>query len=201
MSRVDGEVSARLRAYFGACLARYGHDPRGVDWQSAAAQFARFDALLAVGGLHGATLLDAGCGLGDLYGYLCSLGIALDYTGCDLSAPHLEAARRAHAGARFVEGDVLDLLRREQFDYVIACGLLHLRVPRWQRWSWERVRAMYAGCRQGMAFTLPHRGGGHSPLVAAVDASDWLARLRTLCPDTEAHRLDEWGDTVYLLRR
>lgn len=201
MARQDDETAEWLRAYFGACLHRYGHDPRGVDWQNYAAQQARFDALLSVGSLDGATLLDAGCGFGDLYGYLRQRGIAARYTGCDLSAPHLAAARAAHPGARFIAGDVLEVLAAQSFDYVIACGLLHLRVPRWSRWAWQRVRAMYAGSRRGLAFTLPRRGGGHSPLLAAVDPADWLARLRTLCPTAEAHPLDPWGDTVYLLRR
>src|SRR5438270_463869 len=59
MARRDEEAAAFLRTYFGACLERYGHDPRGVDWQSAAAQRARFAAVLAVGDLGGATALVA----------------------------------------------------------------------------------------------------------------------------------------------
>src|ERR671936_190507 len=127
MSRQNDEAAALVRAYFGACLDRYGHDPRGVDWQSAAAQRARFAAVLAVGDLDGATLLDAGCGLGDFYGYLRERGIAARYTGCDLSTPHVEAARKAYPDARFVAGDVREILADERFDYVIGCGLLHLR--------------------------------------------------------------------------
>ncbi len=201
MSRTDEHTAAQLRAYFGACLDRYGDDPRGVDWQSAEAQRARFAALAAIGDLDGATLLDAGCGLGHLYGYLRERGVAVRYTGCDLSAAHLAVAQARYPDARFVAGDVLDVVKEQRFDYVIACGLLHLRVPRWSRWAWERVRAMYAACDGGLAFTLPRRGGEHSPLLAAVDPADWLARLRTLCPAAEARPLDPWGDVVFLLRR
>jgi trans-aconitate methyltransferase len=201
MSRQKDEATTRIRIYFGACLDRYGHDPRGVDWQSAAAQRARFAAVLAVGDLDGATLLDAGCGLGDFYGYLRERGIAARYTGCDLSTPHVEAARTAHPEARFVAADVREILAGERFDYVLGCGLLHLRVPRWNRWAWSIVRAMYDGCLRGVAFTLPRREAGHPPVLAAVDPADWLARLRTLAPTVEAHPLDPWGDTVFLLRK
>ena len=201
MSRQNDEVVALVRAYFGACLDRYGHDPRGVDWQSAAAQRARFAAVLAVGDLDGATVLDAGCGLGDFYGYLRERGIAARYTGCDLSTPHVEAARTAYPDARFVAADVQEILAGERFDYVIGCGLLHLRVPRWNRWAWSIVCAMYDGCLRGIAFTLPRRGAGHPPVLAAVDPADWLTRLRTLSPTAEARPLDPWGDTVFLLRK
>src|SRR5919109_5069282 len=117
MSRQKDEVAALVRTYFGACLDRYGHDPRGVDWQSMAAQRARFAAVLAVGDLDGATLLDAGCGLGDFYDYLRERGIDARYTGCDLSTPHIEAARTAYPDARFVAADVQELLAGERFDY------------------------------------------------------------------------------------
>src|SRR5579883_3256588 len=164
MTRCDDEAATRLRAYFGERLALYGHDPRGVDWQSAEAQRARLEAVLAIGPLDGASLLDAGCGLGDLHAYLRERAVAARYTGCDLSAAHV--------------------------DYVIACGLLHLRVPRWNRWAWDLVRAMYANCRRGLAVTLPHRGAAHPPILAAVDPADWLMRLRLLCPATVAQPLD-----------
>jgi SAM-dependent methyltransferase len=201
MSRQNDEAAARVRTYFGTCLDRSGHDPRGVDWQSAAAQRARFAAVLAVGDLDGATVLDAGCGLGDFYGYLRERGIGARYTGCDLSTPHVDAARTAYPEAEFVAGDVRDLLAGARFDYVIGCGLLHLRVPRWNRWAWSIARAMYDGCLRGVAFTLPRRGAGHPPVLAAVDPADWLARLRTLSPTAEARLLDPWGDTVFLLRK
>ena len=107
----------------------------------------------------------------------------------------------AYPEARFVAADVRELLAVERFDYVIGCGLLHLRVPRWNRWSWSIVCAMYEGCRRGVAFTLPRRAAGHPPVLAAVDPADWLARLRTLSPTVEAHPLDPWGDTMFMLRK
>jgi len=208
--RVDADIDARLRAYFSERLDRHGHDPRSVDWQSWDAQRARFEALLAgltggddrgENGLAGATLLDAGCGLGDFYAFLGERGIAVRYTGCDLSEAHVEAARRAYPTARFVAGDVRAVVAEQSFDTIVACGLLHLGVPRWGRWAWDVVRAMYRGCRRSLAFTLPERGAGHPPVIAAVNPNDWTARLRTLSPSVEARRLPDWGDIVFVLRK
>ena len=212
--RVDADINARLRAYFGERLERYGHDPRGVDWQSRDAQRARFEALLSglTGGdgheepvgensLTGATLLDAGCGLGDFYAFLDERGAAVHYTGCDLSEAHVEAARRAYPTARFIAGDVRTVVAEESFDVIVACGLLHLDVPRWGRWAWDVVRAMYRNCHRSLAFTLPERGAGRAPVIAAVSLGDWTARLRTLSPSVEARRLPEWGDIVFVLRK
>lgn len=201
MARHDPAIAARLSAYFETRLAAYGHDPRGVDWESAAAQQARFAALLQIGDLAGSSVLDAGCGLGDLYGYLLAQGISAAYTGCDLSLAHIVAARAAHPEARFIHADVREVVPAQQFDYVIACGTLHLRVPRWNRWAWDCVRSLYDGCRLGLGFTLPRRGAGHPPVLAAVDPADWLHRLHTLSPDVRAVAVEPWGDVAFLMRR
>ncbi len=201
MTALDDEIAQRLQLYFGDRLAAYGDDPRGVDWHSAAAQQARFDALLAIGLTEGATVLDAGCGLGHLYAYLCERGIVVRYTGCDLSEAHVERARVLYPQARFIAADAARVAAAETFDYVIACGLLHLRVPRWGRWAWTLVRALYAGCRTGLAFTVPQRGYGHPPALATVDPADWSARLRTLCPDVATTTLAPWGDAVFFLHK
>lgn len=198
---MDDETARRLRLYFGDRLAAYGNDPRGVDWHSAAAQQARFDALLRIGITEGATVLDAGCGLGHLYPYLQEKGIAVRYTGCDLSEAHVAHARTLYPHARFIAADAARVVAAETFDYVIACGLLHLRVPRWGRWAWTLVRALYAGCRQGLAFTVPQRGYAHPPVLATVEPADWSARLRMLCPDVAATTLTPWGDAVFFLHR
>ncbi len=202
---VEAAIDERIRRYFGQRLDEYGPEPRGVDWSSAEAQEARFAALLETLGplSSGASLLDAGCGLGDLYPYLNARRNGIVYTGCDLSAPHIFAARKAYPDARFLAGDVVDIVEREEFDVVVACGLLHLSVPRWNRWAWARVRAMYRGSRVALTFTLPVRGHAQAPVLEKADPAEWAARLRALSPrpSVSAIELAAWGDAVYVVRR
>ena len=89
------------------------------------------------------------------------------------------------------------------YDCIAACGLLHLRVPRWNRWAWDIVRAMVAGCTTAVAFTMPIRGAGHPPVLAAVDPRDWSARLHTLpgVAGVEVRLLEGWGDAAYYVRK
>lgn len=201
---VEAAIDERIRRYFGQRLDEYGHEPRGVDWSSVQAQEARFAALLdALGTLpRGASLLDAGCGLGDFYPYLNARVDGVQYTGCDLSAPHIAAATAAYPSGRFLVGDVDAVVAREEFDVVVACGLLHLRVPRWNRWAWTRVRAMYRGSRLALAFTLPARGYGQAPVLEKANPAEWAARLRTLSPrpSVTVTELVDWGDAVYVVR-
>jgi SAM-dependent methyltransferase len=74
----------------------------------------------------GARILDIGCGPGPLLEYLPA---DVDYTGYDLNASYIEAARRRYgARARFYHtriGEEPAELEAWSFDLVIAKGILH----------------------------------------------------------------------------
>src|SRR5258708_22809487 len=52
-----------------------------VGWRSRQNQELRFQALVGVGDLRGERILDFGCGLGCLYGFLKGKGCVEEYTG------------------------------------------------------------------------------------------------------------------------
>ncbi|MCE5276948.1 MAG: class I SAM-dependent methyltransferase [Planctomycetaceae bacterium] len=80
-----------------------------ADWADARSQHARFDVLIAHVPLAGKSLLDVGCGVGDLYALLQARGLDVRYAGVDLSAKVIEAARERFAGkADFRVADVFD---------------------------------------------------------------------------------------------
>lgn len=64
-------------------------------------QEARFNALLAIGDLKGKSILDLGCGLGCLYGYLKELGWKGEYTGIDVLDMMVKGARERFPGVSF----------------------------------------------------------------------------------------------------
>ena len=70
----------------------------------------------------GSAILDAGCGCGELSGYLSRLGF--DVTGFDESPEQIMAARRGAPGIEFVYGAAAALpFSAHQFDLVIVRGL------------------------------------------------------------------------------
>jgi len=143
-------------AFYEERLARHGDDVRSVGWRRAEKQRLRFAVLADVGGLHGASLLDVGCGLGDLYAFLREAGIQADYTGCDLSSRMIEAARAKHPEARFLTGDVLSPdfpAPHQTFDFVLASGIFALPVG--DETAYRRIVArLFALCRRAAAFNM-----------------------------------------------
>ena len=55
-----------------------------LDWAGPETQVLRFEILADNVALHGRSLLDVGCGLGDLVAFLDKQGIDVDYTGIDV---------------------------------------------------------------------------------------------------------------------
>jgi 2-polyprenyl-3-methyl-5-hydroxy-6-metoxy-1,4-benzoquinol methylase len=95
---------AEVSHFFNESLRQYGYDPQSLGWIPGT-QEARFRVLTAIGDLEGCSVLDVGCGFGDLYEYLCRNGVNVDYTGVDLSPDLLEIARQRHPDVRFISAD------------------------------------------------------------------------------------------------
>jgi SAM-dependent methyltransferase len=97
---------ARLRAHYLPRLAEHGPGYRAVDWGSPEGQALRFRVLLEVGDWRRASILDAGCGVGDLAGYLAKRGARGTYLGIDALPEMIEQARRRSPRRRFQAGDM-----------------------------------------------------------------------------------------------
>ncbi|MBT5855516.1 class I SAM-dependent methyltransferase [bacterium] len=109
--------------YFDALCKTFPEDPvKASGWYSAFTQQLRFLNLSMVGDLNGVRILDVGCGLGDLAGYLSDEGFEVDYTGVDLSGEMIRRARGRHSGLKFICKDLMDTSLTGKWDYVVASG-------------------------------------------------------------------------------
>lgn len=146
MPRVDTD------RFYRDALARYGYNAEGVHWGSARTQQLRFAALRRYlpQDLSSLSLVDVGCGLGDLFLFLSERGeTPLRYTGIDVVAPMVEAASR-RTGRRILLRDVLtdDL---PGGDYYLCSGAMNTLT----REESERfIRRCYANAKRGFVFNL-----------------------------------------------
>ncbi len=122
--------------YYTERLKRYGEAVQALGWGSLESQQVRFRVLSEIAGLSSGTILDFGCGMGDLYDFL---GRPADYTGYDCHRGMLEAARQRYPFARFVDKPV-------EADYVLASGVLNLD----RTWR-DTLVQMWDLCHMGLA--------------------------------------------------
>ena len=132
-----------------------------VDWTSAEAQQIRFAVLADNVPLDGRTLLDVGCGLGDLWVYLKARGISADYCGVDLLAEMTASAGEQNAGARFICGDIFDpggsaIGSGGRFDVVFCSGMLNLELGNNQEFLPKALRRMLELSAEYMVANLLH---------------------------------------------
>lgn len=152
-------------AHFDGQLSRYdAGDSRAVSWNSRASQTSRFAVLSEVGDLRGSEVLDVGCGVGDLYGYLRDqeAGVA-SYLGIDINPRMASAARRKYPVARFEHRDLLaDPPEERSFDYVFESGIFNLATPNWSEIVHPTLEAMFRACRVAVAANFLSRLSGNS---------------------------------------
>lgn len=155
MKQADREI---LSDYYGEKFRIYGHDTRSLGWIPGARKV-RFSALTAISGLDGGSVLDVGCGFGDLYGFLTGKGIKINYTGLDLNRDFIEIARKAYPDGRFIVGDI-DEMGAEEYDWAFAAGVFTLKISDNEAFVRRSLKKMFDVSRSGFAADFLSPGYG-----------------------------------------
>lgn len=161
---------------------REGHHAQG--WSSRASQERRFAALCAVGDLRGSSVLDAGCGLADLYAYIEERDSAqsVRYAGLDFTPRMIAQARERFPHLSFVQGDASSPdTPLPASDYVLASGLFSYMVNDEARFQATLTR-LWETARRGVAFnvlsTLADKTTKEATAAAGLFAADPLETFR-----------------------
>lgn len=142
--------------HFNRIYQQYGEDDvRSLSWGSDNSQQERFRVLAEIADLEGCSILDVGCGFGDLYRFLTKKVKDFRYAGYDLNANVVKAARRKIPGVRFVCCDILESSEVEAYDYVLSSGIHNLKLADNER-TWKAlVRRMVRTLSQGSGHEFP----------------------------------------------
>jgi SAM-dependent methyltransferase len=138
-----------------------------LGWRSADDQLVRFEALAGIGDLDGKTVLDAGCGYGDLFAFLRSRYALSHYYGVEQIPELLEEALRRHWNSNHATFMARNFLNRELpfADYVFASGSLNYASSD-PGYIYKAINTLFDHCRSGLAFNLLHTVAENGLLVA-----------------------------------
>lgn len=125
----------KIITYYEDLLSKHGENYLALDWNSRESQKLRYQIFkeLFVYGKKASniSILDVGCGFGDLYGFLKAEGLLsrhrIRYTGYDISSKLLEVARKKYPDAKFELKDILEERHLPKFDYIFASGVFNIR--------------------------------------------------------------------------
>jgi predicted TPR repeat methyltransferase len=130
-----------------------------LDWASAQSQRKRFEVFIEHVDLEGKSLLDVGCGLGDLCIELRRRGISASYTGLDLLEKMVNEARRRCPEGDFRVGNLFDPEASYQgmWDVSFASGVFNLNLGNNEQFVPFAVGRMMRHSRRKVVFNMLHQ--------------------------------------------
>lgn len=131
----------------------------------------RFRALVQDVPVDGKSILDAGCGMGDLLPYLYAKAAEFDYLGVDKSKEFIKIAKQRYEGHNFEVNDPFSK-RIGLYDVVLSSGVMNGNVPNWLAKRKKMISNLYDQTGEVLAFNM---AGGLKPprddsLIAYADA-------------------------------
>ena len=128
----------------------FGRSVKSLGWGSTRSQEKRFKALAQAGIRNGDSILDVGCGFGDLYHYLKKNGCDTEYTGLDSNQGFISINQSTHPNLDFRCGDILSI--SDTYDWVVASGIFCFKSSEWFHDTLETVQSMLSKSVKGVAF-------------------------------------------------
>lgn len=162
----------RSKQIYQKLYKEHGYSYRSLHWSSEAAQKKRFEMFLDFN-LKNTSLLDLGCGFGDLYKFLMDKKIPCSYTGYDEVEEFILFAKKQYGGNFFCKS----LQEGESFDYIVASGLFAFGD---RNFFLSSLRHMRSASKKGFAFNIYHPTYDDRFLRISVDeVLDFLKRLNS----------------------
>jgi len=128
-----------------------------MGYGSQSSQDARFSVLFGLGDMNGKTVLDVGCGRGDLARIASERGVCFkEYLGVDIVPKMIDIARDMNPvpNARFEVMDVLTSKEELSYDYVIMCGTLNFNTEDTPAMARKMIKRAFEIAKTGVAFNM-----------------------------------------------
>jgi len=164
---MTGAEKDKAIAYFESLYKQYGVDEKSLGW-SKNKQNIRFEQVFKHIKESTISVLDVGCGFGDMYSYLeqSEKYVRLEYCGIDIMNSFLDVAKEKHSNnnTEFVCTGLLEYEPNRTWDWVVECGLFGLNV-------YGDEEKMYEYIEKSMqkAFLLADKGISFNFLSDKVD--------------------------------
>lgn len=107
-------------------LDEHGYSPKTLGWDKSR-HWLRYHILLSQWDFNGASVLDFGCGFGDMYAYLKEKGINANYTGVDINERLIDQGLKVYPNLDLRATDIFET-DPGRFDYALSSGVHNLKI-------------------------------------------------------------------------
>lgn len=174
---------SNLKEDYGKSLKAFGPGPKALLWWDYRSMALRFRELVRHVPVEGKSIMDAGCGLGDLLPFLYAKSLDFTYTGYDIKPEFIDEARRHFEGEDFKVGDPMNN-RLGLYDVVISSGVMNGNVPDWMAKRKKMISNLFDQTGEVLAFNMAGGDGKYrnDSLMAYADSGEIYEYCKTLTP-------------------
>lgn len=147
---MEEDSKRKVIARYNKRFKEFGVDIRTLASGSPEHQRLRFSLLTEIMKSEGCSILDLGCGFGDLYGFLNERGIKVDYIGYDINPKLIERARKKYPAGRF---ECKDIQKGDfpVFDYILSTSSFNNRYENNYEFVADIIRRCFRHALKGVA--------------------------------------------------
>jgi SAM-dependent methyltransferase len=175
---------------------------RSLGWKADSSQLVRFGMLEGIGDMNGCSVLDAGCGYGDLRTYLAPKYPQLRYTGIDMLEEFITVAveRCGHlSDTAFYLGNFLEAAL-PNMDYVLASGSLSYRSAD-PDFIYKAITKLFNTCSIAFGFNLLSKIDYPDSIITIYPPTAIVRFCQTLTDKVVLHEGYFEGDFTVWMRR
>ena len=146
----------KLYEYYLPKIKCDGADYQKLGWESAHAQCLRFDALIRFVDINKKSILDVGCGTGNLLEFLNKRNDDFTYTGIDILQSMIDSALQKALKGTFLCTDIFDRcpFEAKSFDIVLCSGIFNLNLGNNQTFLEQAIERFLSLSREAFVFNL-----------------------------------------------
>ena len=159
MRENQDKIESTIKSYYDDMVKTYGANHNGVDWNSSESQYLRFEQLdKVIREKRDAefSIIDFGCGYGELVNFLNHRYNSFEYVGLDISAEMLKQAKQKHNQINIFFAQHLHEL--DEKDYLLASGIFNIKQQTklidWDNYCLELLNEFNRFCRKGFSFNV-----------------------------------------------
>lgn len=136
----------KIKNFYNEKYNLYGNSIESIGWSNKKDQYLRFEKLISNFNIRNKTILDVGCGFGDLFKYLNqnNNNLKFKYIGIDISDKIIENAKKKikKPNVSFYNCDLLNFTNRK-IDYSISSGALTFNFKDSYAYTKRIIKKMY----------------------------------------------------------
>lgn len=182
-----------------------GRNAQILGWSDETAQNKRFQVIAAATNFNDQSVLDLGCGFGDLLSYLEEQYTLDSYTGIDQHRPFIQSAKKTFAqhsielnkpACHFMSGDFSQMTLK-QHDIVVASGSLNYR-SRNDDYLSAAISKMYQATDKVLIFNLLNADVfPPQPLLVSYNKHAIYRYCKLLCDDVTL--IDDYAEEDFTI--